>query len=374
MDTIKDNAATTEARKTILAVDDDPIVLESVRVSLMSSEFSIVPLTSGKQVFNFFERKDADLILLDCYMPDMDGFEVFTQLRSNPKTKNIPVIFLTGAADGDSETAALNMGAADYITKPIRPSVLTARVKNQLELIDYRRNLENLVTEQSGKIIEANTMLKKREDVILTMLARITDMRDSETGDHIIRTTKYSKILAEDLYRSPKEGYPMPKALLEDIVKSAKLHDLGKIAIPDNVLLKNGRLTKEEFDIIKTHPAHGAMIMDVFSEESGDDHFLDVAHDIALRHHEKWNGTGYPDGLSGFNIPLSARIVAVADVYDALTSRRPYKEPFSHKKAVEIICDDSGIHFDPYLVTVFTRHAAEFETISLTQIKKSTAI
>ena len=354
----------TPEKLTVLAVDDDAIILNTV-LSTLKDEYKVVPMPSGKMALEYLAAKTADLILLDFHMPDMNGFDVLERILSDPRSKNIPVIFLTGSIDGDGEAAALKMGAVDYIMKPIRPQALQTRVKIQLELQEHRKHLEELVDEKTRDLNDAYMHLKQRENVILTMLARITDMRDSDTGGHIGRTTAFSKLLAEDLLSSPREGYEMTREEADDIVKSAKLHDLGKIAIPDSILLKPGRLTKEEFEVIKTHPAHGAQLFEVFAEEGGgDDLFLNVAHDIALYHHEKWNGTGYPLGISGNEIPLSARIVAIADVYDALTSARPYKEPFSHQKAVEIICDDSGLHFDPYLVTVFCRHAKEFDQIS----------
>jgi putative two-component system response regulator len=348
----------------ILAVDDDAIILNTV-LSTLKNDYKVVPMPSGRQALDYLQNNNkCDLILLDFHMPDMNGFDVLENVISNPLTKAIPVIFLTGSIDGEGESAALKMGAVDYIMKPIRPQALLTRVNVQLELQQHRRHLERLVAEQTEELAEAYDKLKVREGVILTMLARITDMRDSDTGGHIERTTAYSKVLVEDLVANPKEGYPMSRNLADDIIKSAKLHDLGKIAIPDSVLLKPGRLTPEEFEIIKTHPAHGAQLFEVLTEKSGEDNFLTTAHDIALYHHEKWNGTGYPLNVREFAIPIAARIVAIADVYDALTSARPYKKAFTHEKAVEIICDDSGIHFDPYLVRVFCRHSKEFEEIS----------
>jgi putative two-component system response regulator len=209
----------------ILAVDDDAIILNTV-LSTLKNDYKVVPMPSGRQALDYLQNNNkCDLILLDFHMPDMNGFDVLQNVISNPATKSIPVIFLTGSIDGEGESAALKMGAVDYIMKPIRPQALLTRVNVQLELQQHRRHLERLVAEQTEELAEAYDKLKVREDVILTMLARITDMRDSDTGGHIERTTAYSKVLVDDLVENPREGYPMSRALADDIIKSAKLHD-----------------------------------------------------------------------------------------------------------------------------------------------------
>lgn len=350
-------------KPTILTIDDDAIILNSI-LSTLRGEYNVIPFTSGAHALSYLEQKTADLILLDYHMPGLSGFDVLKRLHENPQTIHIPVIFLTGSVDGEDEIDALKMGAVDYILKPIKPQSLITRISVQLELQNHRRNLEAMVEEKTYYLNAAYNKLKAREDLTLSLLAKVTDLRDSETGMHIERTTEYVRVIADDLIKNPTENYILSKNEANDIIRSAKLHDIGKVAIPDHILLKPGKLTEEEFEIMKTHTTHGAELLVEFTDKMNDDDFLRTAHDITLSHHEKWSGAGYPQGLSGFDIPLSARISAIADVYDALTTERPYKKPFSHEKSVEIILSDSGRHFDPYLVTVFERHNKLFDDIA----------
>lgn len=352
-------------RPIILAVDDDTIILNTV-ISALQPEYSVRPFTSGEAALAYLERQTADLILLDQNMPKMSGLEVLQRLHSHHEHKNIPIVFLTASAQGENEVEALKMGAVDYIQKPFRPQALLTRVRLQIELQSHRRYLEALVAEKTKHLHDAYGVLKSREDAILMLLARVTDLRDHETGDHLERTTEFVRIMVEDLMAVPKEGYTLTQREAQDIVESAKLHDLGKIAMPDHILLKPGRLTPEEFEIIKTHAERGATLLTdairQMRETSGhnDDAFLSMGRDIARSHHEKWDGTGYPDGAKGVEIPLAGRIAAIADVYDAVSSVRPYKHAFSAEESARIIQDGSGTHFDPYLVTIFTKHAATF--------------
>ncbi len=341
----------------ILAVDDDAIILNTV-ISTLRDEYSVRPFTSGVLALKYLAGQTADLILLDNQMPGMNGFEVLEALRSSRRTGEIPVIFLTGTIDGESEVDALEMGAVDYIQKPVRPQTLLTRVRLQLELQSHRKHLEALVAEKTRSLNEAYNKLKIREDITLNLLARITDLRDEDTGDHIERTTTLVRMMVEDLLANPAQDYALTPFEADDIIKSAKLHDLGKIAMPDHILLKPGRLSPEEFEIIKMHPVHGEQLLSEFIRQM-EDSFLNTARDIASAHHERWDGTGYPKGLAGRDIPLAARIVAIADVYDALTSARPYKEAFSPERSLEIILENRGTHFDPYLVEVFDRHFPE---------------
>jgi putative two-component system response regulator len=349
----------------ILIVDDDPVQLNTV-VSILQNKYNCVPVSSGKTALKFLETRTADLILLDYNMPDMTGIEVLKVILEGEHTAQIPVIFLTGVDDAEGEVQALRMGASDYIVKPIRPAVLLTRVKSQLELSKSRINMEYLIAERTNELWHANERLKKREDSTLQLLARITDMRDEDTGGHILRTTGYTEIIVKALRadRNPPEGYELSEEEGQSIVKCAKLHDLGKIAIPDKILLKPAKLTDEEFAVIKMHPVYGERFFSDFIRSDSEDPFLETAREITYSHHEKWSGAGYPLGLSGKDIPLSGRIVAIADVYDALVSERPYKKPFSHEKAAEIIISDSGKHFDPHLVEIFVAHQDEFIEVS----------
>jgi putative two-component system response regulator len=268
--------------------------------------------------------------------------------------------------ESEIEMTALESGAADYITKPIRSKILLARTRLQIELLHHKQHLESLVEERTHSLNEAYNKLKRREDVTLNMLARATDMRDHDTGGHIERTTEYVRVIVEDILNNPDDNYRFTQAEAEDIVRSSKLHDLGKIAIPDNVLLKPEKLTNDEYDLIKGHTTNGQQFLDHFISEM-EDPFLQTARDIAHFHHERWDGRGYPGMLKGTEIPLSARIVAIADVYDALVSTRPYKTAFSHEKATEIISENGGTHFDPYLVRIFERHSDEIKAIVLSK-------
>ena len=355
----------TMTKPVILAVDDDPVIVNSV-LSILKNDYSVKPFTSGQTALKYLENHTVDLILLDYQMPGLTGSQVLEKLQDDERTKAIPIIFLTGSIDDNSEVEVLEKGAMDYILKPIKPRVLLTRIHLQLELQGYRNHLETLVENKTKDLRIAYNKLSDREEITMNMLARVTDLRDHDTGNHILRTTKFSRLLAEEILDNPSPDYQLTKLQVEDIVTSVKLHDIGKIAIPDKILLKPAALTPEEFDIIKTHTTHGAKLLDEFIDQLGGDSFLNTARDIALCHHEKWNGAGYPNGLKDKAIPLSARIAALSDVYDALTSTRPYKKSFSHEQASEMIKKDSGTHFDPHIVAAFLKHQKEFESISLT--------
>lgn len=350
----------------ILAIDDDAIILNAV-LSALRGRYDVRPFSSGKTALKFMNQTamgEIDLILLDYHMPEMDGFEILDHLRTDERTREIPVVFLTAWSTGDSEVEALKRGASDFLDKPIKPSVLLMRVEHQLELQRYRKHLEHMVAEQTERLRSANEKLKNREEATLNLLARVTDMRDQYTGSHIERTTEFVRIIAEDLYENPHEGYELTDEQFHAIVMTSKLHDLGKIAVPDHILLKPGRLTDEEFEIIKRHPDHGAELLAEYVSQTEGDPFLYIAMEIARFHHEKWNGEGYPLGLAGEEIPLPARIAALADVYDALTSRRPYKKSLSHEESVEIIAKSSGVNFDPHIVALFLKHQERFREIA----------
>ena len=350
----------------ILAIDDDAIILNAV-LSVLRGYYDVRPFSSGKTALKFIDQTakgEIDLILLDYHMPEMDGFEILDRLLAGERTREIPVVFLTACSTGDSEVTALEKGASDFLDKPIKPSVLLTRVQHQLELQRYRKHLVSMVAEKTERLRSANEQLKMREEATLNLLARVTDMRDQYTGSHIARTTEFVRIIAEDLHENPREGYALTDEQFHAVVMTSKLHDLGKIAVPDHILLKHGKLTEEEFEVIKKHPDHGAELLAEFADQTEGDPFLCIAMDIARFHHEKWNGEGYPQGLVGEQIPLPARIAALADVYDALTSRRPYKQSLSHEVSVEIISKSSGVQFDPYIVSLFLKHHERFKEIS----------
>ena len=321
----------TAKKASILLVDDDPTNLRFLQEVLKDS-YKIYAAPSGEKALKFLEKIKPNLILLDIEMPNMNGYEVIKTIKSRDSVKNIPIIFLTAQEGREKEQEAFDLGAVDYILKPITAGIVRSRVGLHVELESYKKNLEE-------KIEMRTEQLKRTQDAILDMLASVTSFRDNETGAHIKRTTYYISVLVNNLIVLEHPDYKMTYDYAKNIIKTAKLHDIGKVAVPDNILLKPGKLTEEEFDLIKQHTNFGAQIIDVAMRDINDDNqsehqsindvnesaqFLYIAKEIILSHHEKWNGAGYPFGLKGTDIPLSGRLMAIADVYDALISRRVY--------------------------------------------------
>ena len=345
-------------KRIILAVDDNPGNLRLIDETL-KEKYKVHTAPSGEWAMSFLQKKVPDLILLDLRMPGMNGHEFINKLKSNPDLENIPVIFLTASEFTQDEAMAFQAGAADYIKKPIVPDVVTARVDLQLELDLYRKKLEQMVVDRTKK-------LQRTEDCILSLLANVSGYRDQETGMHVRRTTGYVEVLVNVLQEAglPDPDYYISNDYGQNIVKSAKLHDIGKVSIPDGILLKPGKLDDDEFEKMKEHTTTGgAMINDAILDLQ-DDSFLRVAHEIAYGHHEKWNGRGYPEGKAGKDIPISARLMAIADVYDALISKRPYKQPLPHEKALGIVFTDSGTHFDPVILETAKDAINKFDEIA----------
>ncbi|MDR1542021.1 MAG: response regulator [Clostridiales bacterium] len=331
------------ANRSVLIVDDNATNLKLLQ-EILKGRYKVYPAPSGERAIAFLEKTIPGLILLDVEMPGMNGYQVIAKLKNDQRWQDIPVIFLTAQEGRAGEEQAFLMGAVDYILKPISAGVVLKRVQLHIELQNYRKNLEQLVEIKTYQVL-------KSQDTILDILANVTAYRDNETGGHIRRTTVYTQLIVEHLFKIGHHEYRLNRNYADHIIKSAKLHDIGKVAISDSVLLKPGKLTKEEFEFIKKHPVIGARMIDNAMRQLGDDStFLLVAKEIIYSHHEWWNGKGYPQGLSGDDIPLSGRIMAVADVYDALISDRPYKKAFSHEEAFAIIWEEAGTHFDPYLM------------------------
>lgn len=317
----------------LLVVDDTHDNLQIIH-GLLSEHYIIRAATSGLKALDLaMHQPMPDLILLDVMMPDMDGFETCRRLKLNPITRHIPVIFVTAKNDTIDEQQGFELGAVDYIAKPISPPILKIRIQTHLTLASRAKQLENLVQQRTQEL--ESTRLK-----IIYKLGRAAEYRDNETGQHIIRMSKYGYLLAQ------KIAQPSPWCQL--YLNAAPMHDIGKIGIPDAVLLKPGKLTSDEFNIIKTHPVIGAKIL---GEES--DPLFIMAKEIALHHHEKWDGSGYPNGVSAEAIPLSARIAAIADVFDALTTPRIYKKAWSLESAFDYLSAGAGTQFDPRLVDAF---------------------
>jgi putative two-component system response regulator len=358
-----DSLPPTETNKpVILTVDDDPIILNLVLAAL-ESEYVVRPFTTGVAALQYLKSYHADLILLDSNMPVMTGLDILRALQADERLRSIPVIFLTGSVNSDDEVNALEQGAVDYLQKPFRPRALITRVRLQLELFKHRHNLEDMVRQKTVDLSKLNARLELRDRITLDLLAQASDLRDHTTGTHIDRTTAYTRIIVNDLLENPRPGYRLTAEYGQDIVEAVKLHDLGKLAMPDNILLKPGKLTEDEFAVIRTHPIHGYKMLKNAISKMEEDTLLATALDITYSHHEKWDGSGYPCGISGEDIPLCARIAAIADVFDALTSVRPYKQAFEPEDALAIIYNDAGSHFDPCLVEVLRRHEDEFVRI-----------
>lgn len=343
--------------QTILIVDDSPENL-TVLSELLHPDYLVRAATSGRKALRIAVTAPCpDLILLDVMMPDMDGYQVFEQLRANPATCDIPVIFVTAMDHMEAELRGLNAGAADYITKPIVPPVILARVRTQLELKqarDWLRDQNGYLETEIAKRMAENELI---QEVSIRALAHLAETRDPETGNHILRTQGYVQQLAQDLRTHPRFAPTLNERYIQLLTRSAPLHDIGKVGIPDAILQKPGPLTPEEWEIMKTHSKLGSEAIELAERDAAEAvEFLFLAKEIAHWHHEKWDGSGYPDGLAGDAIPISARIMALADVFDALISRRVYKNAMSYDKVQSIITDGRGKHFDPDMTDVFLTH------------------
>jgi putative two-component system response regulator len=360
-------------RKTIMIVDDNIANLRIAKNSLYNT-YDVFTVPSAAKMFDLLERNKPDLILLDIDMPGMNGYEAIKILKNRPDTSDILIIFLTGKSDSESELEGLSLGAVDYISKPFMPPLLQKRIELHLtveeqkrtleaqtqkleaqraELKNFNDNLMAMVEEKTKKVLEL-------QSAILKTVADLVESRDDITGGHVERTQHGLKTLLDGL-----EELGLYKEQTRDwdiglLLQSSQLHDVGKIAISDSILNKPGRLTPEEFEEIKKHTTLGVQIIEKIESNTSESEFLKYAKIFAGTHQEKWDGSGYPMGLAGEDIPLQGRLMAIADVYDALVSDRPYKNAFSHEEAVQIIIEGRGTHFDPVLVDVFERVADRF--------------
>lgn len=327
-------------KATVLAVDDNPQNLELLR-HLLAEEFRVRVATNGQKALEICQSSPLpDLLLLDVMMPGMDGFEVCKLLKRDPRTRDIPVIFVTAMGEETDERMGLELGAVDYIAKPISPAITLSRVRTHLALADRSRALERLVFERTKE-------LHNTRQQIIQRLGRAAEYKDNETGDHIMRMSHYCQILAQNAGMDP--------ALIDVLFQAAPMHDVGKIGIPDGILLKPGKLDDAEWRVMRRHPELGA---DIIGEH--EDPLLRTARTIALTHHEKWDGSGYPNGLAGNAIPFEGRIVSVADVFDALCSERPYKKAWKVEEVLSFMQAQSGKHFDPDLIALLPKVLPEF--------------
>ncbi len=353
------------SQATVLVVDDTPANL-SLMNDLLASHCRVKVAASGARALKIAASDTPpDLILLDVMMPEMDGYEVCRLLKANPATRHIPVIFLTARADTQDEQRGFELGAVDYITKPISPPIVMARVRTNLTVkatADFLRD-KNLFLEQE---VQRRTLeLQDIQDVTILTMASLAETRDNETGNHIIRTQHYVRALALRLQGHARFAGYLTDRMVELLYKSAPLHDIGKVGIPDRILLKPGKLEAHEFEIMKTHTTQGKEAIESAERRLGKTvPFLVCAKEIAYSHQEKWDGSGYPLGLAGDDIPIAARLMAIADVYDALISRRVYKPAFTHDVAMGIIEEGRGSHFDPDMVDAFLEIALTCKAIA----------
>jgi len=342
----------------VLVVDDTEANID-ILVETLGDDYDIVVAMDGESALESIESDLPDLILLDIMMPGMDGYEVCSRLKADKKTRDIPVVFITALSRDEDEAKGLALGAVDYISKPFNPELVKSRVRNHLELKDHRDHLEKLVEERTREVMLTQA-------VMIESLATLAEYRDPETGGHIKRTQNYVKALANFLKDHPTFRNELNDETIELLYISAPLHDMGKVGVQDNILLKPGKLTDEEFDEMKKHTTYGYDALRITEQKLGKSSFLRCAREIAYTHHEKWDGSGYPQRLRQDEIPIPGRLMALADVYDALISKRVYKPPMPHEKAVRIIEEGRGSHFDPDVVDAFVALENTFRNIALT--------
>lgn len=352
-------------KATVLVVDDTPDNLTLMN-AMLKDLYKVKVANSGERALKIvLGATPPDIILLDIMMPEMDGYEVCRKLKQDPKTLDIPVIFLTAKTEIEDEIKGFECGALDYITKPLSPAIVLARVKAQLQLKAAADFLKDKASYLEQEVAKRTREVMAIQDVTILAMASLAETRDSDTGNHIRRTQHYVKALAKKLQSHPRFARFLSDYTIEILFKSAPLHDIGKVGIPDHILLKPGRFEPHEFEIMKTHTTLGKEAIEHAERALGTEvDFLKFAKEIAVGHQEKWDGSGYPAGQSGDDIPISARLMAVADVYDALISRRVYKEGMSHEQAVQIIIEGKGKHFDPDMVDAFLVIAEEFKAIA----------
>ncbi|MBA4110836.1 MAG: two-component system response regulator [Leptothrix sp. (in: Bacteria)] len=333
-------------RPTILVADDSPQNIELLS-RVLGQEYRIKVATSGEKALKIaYSDEPPDLILLDIMMPDLSGLQVCQRIKANPDRRRIPIIFVTAMTTVEDESLGLAMGAVDYISKPISPPLVQARVRTHLALYDQSRELERMVAQRTAELVATRQQIIRR-------LGRAAEFKDNETGNHVVRMSHIARLVAQQAGLGPEA--------VQLVFQTAAMHDLGKIGVPDRILLKPGPLTEDEWVIMRQHAQIGADIIGRHENE-----LLATARAIALTHHEKWDGTGYPQGLKGEQIPLNGRIVAIADVFDALMTRRPYKPPLPAAESLVIMAEQKGKHFDPMLLECFFQQ--QFEILKVMEL------
>ena len=341
-----------EKKPCIFLVDDNMVYLNSGK-SALQQKYTVITIPSGEKMFTAIKRLKPDLILLDIDMPGMDGYDAIKGLKLNPETMEIPVIFLTGKNDAENELMGLSLGAVDYITKPFSHPILLKRVELHLMLQEQKNALREYTGNLLDMVNERTDDISTLQNAIIIWAAEVIEFRDAETGKHVERVQKYLKILMDAMLNSELYASEVATWDVDAFLKSALLHDVGKIKIRDDILLKAARLTDDELLDMKLHSQYGKTLLEDLQNKVPNQTFLEYAKVLAHRHHEKWDGTGYPDQLKGEEIPLQARMMSIADVYDALVSERPYKKAFTHEEAMKSVAEGRGTQFDPNLVDIF---------------------
>lgn len=347
----------------VLVVDDTETNREILAATL-DKDYEVSVAIDGKSALEIIEARTPDLVLLDIRMPGIDGYEVCRRLKEDPNTRDIPIVFITGMNHVQDKTRGFKMGAVDYITKPFEIYEVKERVKTHLINTLAKKILENRNINLEKEVKVRTQELSVTQEVTIECIASLAETRDPETGGHIKRTKAYVRILAEHLKNHPKFSYFLDDETIDLIYMSAPLHDIGKVGVPDRILLSSEKLTPDDWETMKKHSVYGRDALLVAEAQLGENSFLRFAKEIAFSHHERWDGTGYPQGLKGEEIPISGRLMALADVYDALISKRVYKAPMSHAKAVEIIEKDKGKYFDPDVVDAFLELEDKFRAIA----------
>lgn len=366
-------------RADVLLLDDQVDSLRQL-MDVLATDYTVHPFTSGQALLDYVAAgRPCDLVMLDVVMPAPDGYEICRRLRERPDMEEVPIIFVSALDTPIDEAKGLALGAVDYVNKPFSAPVVLARVATHVRLhramrliLAMNEHLDRRVSERTAEIQTKNDALHRAllevartQDATIVALSSLCEARDNETGQHILRTQEYVRHLATRLRATPAYAGTLDSDTVDMMAKSAALHDIGKVAIPDAILLKPGRLDEVEFDVMRTHTTLGCRAIEVAETAlGGSNSFLRHARDIAYGHHERWDGLGYPQGLAGDAIPLAARLMAVADVYDALISRRVYKEPFPHDVAVGMIAAQRGRHFDPAVVDILIREPEAFAAIA----------
>ncbi|MCD4713618.1 MAG: response regulator [Clostridiales bacterium] len=351
---------------TILVVDDTRINVD-ILVNILGDDYEVSVAMDGQEALDTIENARPDLILLDIMMPIMDGYTVIEKLKENAITEDIPVIFISALSDISNKTMGFKLGAVDYIVKPFNIEEVRARVKTHLMLSLAQKALQNQNEILEIKVEERTRELMLTQQATIMSFASLAEYRDLETGGHIKRIKEYVHIIAKELMNNPKYQNMINDKYIDFLVQSSPLHDIGKVGVPDAILKKSGKLDTDEFEIMKKHTTYGKNAIETVEKDLGELAFLHLAKEMAYTHHERWDGLGYPRGIKGNEIPLSGRIITVADVYDGLVSRRIYKPPYTHQVAVEMILKGKSMQFDPDVVDAFVGCLEEIRHIAIEQ-------